>query len=371
MPLSVLSVAVLVVSGCSDGPSTSTVVIATPWDRETCRQCSGRLAEAPGDPPPSLRWIRLDPWDDPAHLLDAGVSVDLLVGWPAATLDDLGRRGFLDPSEGSLFFLDRPQSPGSAVDAAAGLPIGQQTPDAGLVQGDPRINPALRDQVASLLRREGVGGVYAGLVATDPSPLDRPGESEAGRVGVAAVAGPSSRPEVRSLLDRLRRRSIAEPRDPGRDAPPAPEVRVLAAELIGATLRDAGPERREALAILARSADAGPGRALLAEPPPWPPDSIRRLGEDPDRRPMLDTLAAALVDDPGSRDWLLESWQGPPRPVDQALLEALATAGDGRLIRSSRVLPWLRAEWTAWARQRFTQIARELGPDADAEEAAR
>ncbi|WP_169972809.1 hypothetical protein [Tautonia rosea] len=359
-----LPAVILSLSGCSD--DRSQVVIATPWDRTTCRQFTALLAQASGDPIPVIRWVRLDPWDDPARLIEADHTVHLLLGWPTATLAELNDRGRLDRSEAGTF---------RCVGTEGSERFRFTSPDTSataILPGDPRIDPVARRQVASRLARGAGRTGYASLIesglssvhsAEDPAPVR---ESEG--FSVASIATPVH-PEARAFRDRLRKQWNHEPLALGRGSPVTPSVRTLSAELIGATLVDAETELHRAREILRQWPDADDGRSLLVEPPLWPPDSIRRLANDPTRRSMIETLAAALVDDPESRAWLLDSWQAPPRPVDGALLDALATANEGRLLRSTRVLPWLRAEWTAWARQRYAQIAREL--DVGAEETAR
>lgn len=342
-------------SGCSD--DRSLVVIATPWDRATCQQFTTLLAEAPGDSLPPIRWVRLDPWDDPARLLDAGRTVHLLLGWPTATLAALDDRGLLDAVAAGPFrcVVAEGSEPFHVSDSERRVLT--------ILDGDPRIDPVARDQVASLLARsEGQEG-YASVIlsrSSSPPAEDPASDPEPEGFTVASIAQELP-PEARSLLERLRRRSVIE----SLDSTVSRAVTTLSAELVGATIIDAGTELEHAWEIIEQSPDAAIGRALLGDPPPWPPDSIRSLGNDPSRRSMIETLAAALVDDPESRAWLLKSWQEPSRPVDRALLDALASANEGRLLRSSRVLPWLRAEWTAWARQRYSQIARELRPEAE------
>ncbi|WP_152054064.1 hypothetical protein [Tautonia marina] len=339
-------------------------MIATPWGRATCRQFTTLLAESPGDPMPPIRWVRLDRWDDPAHLLDAGRTVHLLLGWPTATLQELGDRNLLDESEDAPFRC-------LGLEGAESFPMSDADRRfSAILPGDPRIDPVARDQVARQLAwAEGRDADLSLLelgASFIPGSVDSPSiDPDTRGFSVASIAAPSNS-GVQALLDRLRRGSLIEPLP---IQTPSPE-RTLAAELIGATILDAGPELRRAFQAIEQSPNPQLGRAVLAEPPPWPPDSIQRLTtNDPSSRSMIETLAEALVDDPESRAWLLDSWQTPPRPVDRALLDALATANDGRLLQSSRVLPWLRAEWTAWARQRFSQLARELA--AEAEEAAR
>jgi hypothetical protein len=360
--LGFLPAVLLILSGCSD--DRSPVVIATPWDRATCRQFTALLAESPGDPMPSIRWVRLDSWDDPARLLDAGRTVHLLLGWPTATLADLDQRNLFDEAEDAPFRC-------LGLEGSEALPVlDADRRFSAILPGDPRIDPVARDQVArQLARAEGRDAELSLLelgASFIPGSADSPPDDpEARGFSVASIAA-SSHPGAQALLDRLRRGLLTEPLPIQTPLP----VRTLVAELIGATIIDAGPELNRALQAIEQSPNPPLGRAVLAEPPPWPPDSIQRLTtNDPSSQSMLKTLAEALADDPESRAWLLESWRTPPRPVDRALLDALATANDGRLLQSSRVLPWLRAEWTAWARPRFNQLARELA--AEAEEAAR
>jgi hypothetical protein len=44
--------------------------------------------------------------------------------------------------------------------------------------------------------------------------------------------------------------------------------------------------------------------------------------------------------------------------VDETLLAEMAHAADGRLIHEPRFRSWLRAEWTASARQRYRRVAK-------------
>jgi hypothetical protein len=74
--------------------------------------------------------------------------------------------------------------------------------------------------------------------------------------------------------------------------------------------------------------------------------------------PLIETLAAQLAPEADVRAWLLRSWLVPGRSVDGALLDELAAAVDGRLVREPRFRAWLRSEWTAWARQRYRRVAR-------------
>src|SRR4029077_15341756 len=100
--------------------------------------------------------------------------------------------------------------------------------------------------------------------------------------------------------------------------------------------------------------------AWLTEPPPWPPASVERLqkrgGED--ALTLVEDLAGQIAPDPAVRLALLQSWLHPRRLIDDALIAELSSAAEGRLAREPRFRSWLRAEWTAWARQRYLRGAR-------------
>jgi hypothetical protein len=73
---------------------------------------------------------------------------------------------------------------------------------------------------------------------------------------------------------------------------------------------------------------------------------------------MIDDLAAQLVPDPELRFALVQSWLRPRRLIDDSLLAGLARTSAGRLVQEPRFRAWLRAEWAAWARQRYRRVAR-------------
>jgi hypothetical protein len=135
---------------------------------------------------------------------------------------------------------------------------------------------------------------------------------------------------------------------------------LLVADLLGATLVDAQDELWGAWASLERAGLPDNAVQSLTEPPPWPPASVakylRREGEH--AMALTETLAAELAPDPAARAWLIRSWLSPGRSLDDKLLAELAGALDGRLCREPRFRAWLRAEWTAWARQRYRRVAR-------------
>jgi hypothetical protein len=100
----------------------------------------------------------------------------------------------------------------------------------------------------------------------------------------------------------------------------------------------------------------------MTEPPPWPPASIARILSRPGEQAMtmVETLAAQLASDRPARAWLISSWLSPTRPIDRQFLDELTHVADGRLFSESTFREWLRAEWTAWARQRYRRVLRSL-----------
>jgi hypothetical protein len=144
-----------------------------------------------------------------------------------------------------------------------------------------------------------------------------------------------------------------------------PDSDSLLADLLGATLVDAHDELVAAWSVLDRAGHPERAERWMTEPLPWPPASVGEiLKRDTNAMPLLETLAAQLAPDADVRAWLLRSWLSPPRSVDAALLDELAGAAGGRLVREPRFRAWLRAEWTASARQRYRRVARltQWGP---------
>ena len=98
----------------------------------------------------------------------------------------------------------------------------------------------------------------------------------------------------------------------------------------------------------------------MTEPPPWPPASVAKLLAPHDEAAMrlVEDLAGQVAPDAAARGWLVRSWLTPARVIDRDLLGELAGAADGTLVREQRFREWLRAEWTAWARQRYRRVSR-------------
>jgi hypothetical protein len=138
-------------------------------------------------------------------------------------------------------------------------------------------------------------------------------------------------------------------------------------ELAGACFVDASAELHRAIEIEPRLSSRH--RGFLLEPPPWPPASVTRLREQASSGSVeagrwLETLAREIEPDDERRARVLESWESLPRAVDSELLallvSELSTASPNPRFRS-----WLRAEWTAWARQRFRRVVRLAGDELE------
>lgn len=146
-------------------------------------------------------------------------------------------------------------------------------------------------------------------------------------------------------------------------APARLESLDLIADWLQAACVTARPELRRALAAIRRAERVAPGAARratywLLQPPPWPPASLTALRASRDGDQLLEQLFQHLLSDPNARRWLKESSQQPAIPLDRDQVHGLARAADGRLVGESRFRDWLRAEWTAWARQRYRRAAR-------------
>ncbi len=147
---------------------------------------------------------------------------------------------------------------------------------------------------------------------------------------------------------------------PRADATGGTEVDSLLADLLGAALVDAQDELWTAWITL-KQADQPPRAALIVVDAgsPWPPASIEKLEGD-NAEVLVQTLIEQLAPDAELRAWLSRSWLGAKRLVDGSLLEEIAQAADGRLVREPRFRARLRAEWTAWARQRYRRVTRTV-----------
>ncbi|WP_435019397.1 hypothetical protein TA3x_001274 [Tundrisphaera sp. TA3] len=314
------------------------LVIASPWpqperDRADAAYRSGQEPSRP------VAWVALEPGDRLADALARRGGVDLIVGGSREELARLAEAGRVE-------LATLPDAPTAEASDPGPSPAGL---------ADPRDDPAAFAEIvaflvrgewpvqyAGLVRRAAVGRIQQGLSA---SPSVRP--------GFAVVKSTRHRDEAMAFLA-----TLAGPQDRAAISPLDARADGLVADLIGATMVDAHDEMRSAWTALERYGHPAAAEAPFFEAPPWPPASVTRLRSDPADAPLLETLAEQVAPGPEERAWLLESWGGKTRPIDGALLHDLVGAAGGRLAREPRFRSWLRAEWTAWARQRYRRVAR-------------
>lgn len=135
----------------------------------------------------------------------------------------------------------------------------------------------------------------------------------------------------------------------------------LALDLVGATLVDSHEELSRAVAAVSSrsSLEAARLKDSLHEAPPWPPASVTALKSIDADGSLLDSLAEQVAPGLEARYWLLQSWERPARPLDAETFANINAAAGGRLAKDERFRAWLRADWVAWARQRYRWVARQ------------
>jgi hypothetical protein len=377
--------------------------IACPWPGSTRDQLEkdflAWLAAGPAVPealPASARcvWIDVEPGEPlerPGGRLN---PADVLLGGPVREYVRLARSGQLEPVS---FPGKVPENP-SWIIARRSLvvPIGGEAGGSGRPAfDDPRVSPPTLVWAAGQLRKGSWNEGYARLVGIFGRSSHRPGwragsaraaveRGEADTAPVALARGAEGNPEqagpdavpfeegaavtagaragalARAFVRFLVGRGGASPgTDAGRVRP---EVDDLLADLLGATLVDAREELVSAWAVLDRAVPRDVSSPLLwmTEPPPWPPASVEKIrsrgGENAEA--MLADLAGQIAPDAGTKLALVQSWLRPRRLIDDPVLAELAGLASGRLADEPRFRSWMRAEWTAWARQRYRRVAR-------------
>jgi hypothetical protein len=346
--------------------------------------------------PVRLRWIPLQPGADPTRIVRRRRAPDLLVGVEQTALRRLARERRLLP-------IERTNHPHWCVTRRAPIVLVQnpkvrRARAAGQIEtvafDDFRHDPVSLDWAqgelaigtwaegyARLVRRAGdprrigrqpgsaLAAYERGEVAVVPWVRGRPDPVPAPVIiepekpiewveGVAVIRGGQNPALAQEFVRFLAERGQADS-PPNDDPQQDPEVRALLAELLGATLVDAQDELWAAWDTLAAAGHPGRAERWMTEPPPWPPASVDKLlkrGED--GAALLETLAIEIAPEADVRNWLLQSWLAPSRPIDGRFLAELARALGGRVVREPRVRNWLRSEWTAWARQRYRRVAR-------------
>jgi hypothetical protein len=399
-----LLAAALALPGCvrlaiDDGPFT----IATTWTeaerKEVETEFSRWLSAKHGGQAEvvSIEWVPLGPGEDLERVLIPPKGVfdlrphrfDVALGGPASSyvkLSRMGRLGGRPDREGRQGWrVVRRRPIGLAVSAAT-----SPSDDRGLAFDDPRHDPValawakgklgagnwaegyarlVRDAGHSPRIRRQAGSALAAVERGEASqtPAVEPGGPDPARTrfvpverppewveGVAAGLYGDHKATSELFFQFLAERGQAEP--PA--GPVNPDADDLLADLLGATLVDAQDELRAAWRAREKAGRVEQAEGWMTEPPPWPPASVEKLLARQGSADLLDTLARQVAPDAGVRAWLTRSWLAPRRNVDGKLLEELAGAADGRLVREPRFRAWLRAEWTAWARQRYRRVTR-------------
>lgn len=225
--------------------------------------------------------------------------------------------------------------------------------------GDPRIDPLLAGWALRELGEAGGWGErfpqLALRVASAPEALE-PARLEAAE-GVAAdwIDGASATAWARQPGEARRFVEAVGDGTSGGFDPAEGRTALIAADLLGALLTDAGDELREAWPRLARELGEEEAAKRLGGLPTWPPESVRAVARahPDDAESWLGTLAESMTDDDPAATWLISQWMGNPRPVDLAVVREIAGAVGGRLVAEPRFRSWLRGEWAAWARMRY------------------
>ncbi|WP_422929879.1 hypothetical protein [Singulisphaera sp. PoT] len=380
----------------------------------------GRWMAAKHEPEPTpkggwIRWVTIPPNSDLAfleksypRLFSPGTGrVDVVIGVDNRHLSALEGKGwlFLDEESGhSPWFIVRRLPVGLAVLAPGSLSakVGRKAaekPSATtasdrrrLAFDDPRhdalalawAKQALQettwaDGYARLVRDAGEacrvgrrsGSALAAVLQGEAQSTPATGESianagKAVRLEPPQGSGPGTYGESGAIIEgtsRLRlarffREFLREKDEANRFVSTDEDADDLLCDLLGATLVDAQDELWDAWNMLERSGHPKRPSMWMSLAPPWPPASITKLSEKDPSGSLVQTLAAEIAPDPDIRAWLLRDWLGPPRLIDEHVLAQIATAVDGRLFREPRFRAWLRAEWTAWARQRYRRVAR-------------
>ncbi len=326
-----VAILALAIPGCE--PPGERLVVATSWPRGDRDRALERFHEhikghgAPAARPIAVEWLVLDPCSDPARLWDRAHPPDVVLGGDPFALGRVATKAL----RGGLAWSGR------SLDGLA----------------DPR-------ELAPVMDRVGEDhGLYAELVRREAG-LDPPPAPDRGRrLEPVVVLGSTTKPD----LARAFALALADPMPTiGRDQ--ASESQAVADSLLALMLESILIDARDELAMagraLARSSRPASAIAWLVEPPPWPPASVAKLLDRPDNSgdELVLRLAESIAPDPSLRDALVRSWLAPSRPIDGALARELAGLAGGGLFHEPRLRDWLRAEWTAWARQRFRRVAR-------------
>jgi hypothetical protein len=338
-PLPTLHFVIALLAGatsCTPVDSPRPIVVATDWS-------TAETSQLPIPSDSQITWIRVAPGDDPTALLDLpNHPVDVVLGGPWNSFEHLDRLGSWSP-------IETQRSEGESRWRLAPFPRSPR-------QSDPRQSPAARGQARQLLQSQNWSEAYAHRVlerqpAASPA---NPAVDSAALDPIALVAKPDPHPDAAKWVQ-----SITPLSAPSQSQ--IAQIEPIAIALLGATLIDSQPERDAALGLQPGLSERE--RNFLSEAPPWPPASIERLSQraangDEEAASLLTTLLDELTPNPSAKSFLSQSAQSKAHPIDLDDLSAIAAALNSRPIQNPRLLTFLRAEWTAWARQRYRRVAR-------------
>jgi hypothetical protein len=365
-----LALALVVVSAC-DLARPAGLAIATTWPAEARVKLEAgfqawcdKSGVAVANKAFPIAWLTLEPAHDPSRLPARKRPPDVLLGLTVPSLERLEKSGRLEPL---------------ANDGTRGWLVLKRTENAPVETGfdDPRRDPAILDRALEWLDDSHFASGYERLIrfaatgkigAIPTSAPDRGRPEEASVEGVAVLRSPRSRELALAFLKFLEEIQQAA------HSPLAPRpadgraYESLVADLVGATLVDAHDELTAAWVDLEKAGFPETPFRYMIEPPPWPPASISKIldRQGDTAMTMLDTLAKEVAPDPATDAWLVRSWIAPPRLINRDMLMELVNARDGMLLEEPRFRSWLRAEWTAWARQRYRRVRKLLTMTAGA-----
>jgi hypothetical protein len=367
-------------AGC-DPAAPDSLVVATSWPLADRRRTeseiqswlkASRASGLTGPKAIEINWLILGPGDDPLRVVSRRHPPDVLLGGRASALARLAQHRDLIPiqsADSALWSVVQRVDDGLSDERSDGqfdplIPIPLTPPN--ITIDDPRADAISLAWARGQLDRGRFPEGYSQLVrvAGNPRRIGRqtgsalPASRRAEGVAILRSAGhPDLAQEFLRFLAETHQLT-AIPARPSNETDPA--VETLVADLLGATLVDAQDELWAAWAALKRAGYPTTALKRMTEAPPWPPASVAKILDQPGEQAMtlIETLAREIAPEPSVRAWLVRSWLSPSRLVDDMLLTELAQAEEGRLFREPRFRAWLRAEWTAWARQRYRRVLR-------------
>jgi hypothetical protein len=364
-------------AGC-DPSASDGLVVATSWPLADRRRMESEFqnwlkssSSFTGSKAIEINWLILGPGDDLLRVVGRRHPPDVLLGGCASALASLAQHQDFVPiqsADSALWSMVLRVDDRQSAERSGGQldPITIPLTPPNITIDDPRSDPISLAWAWGQLDRGRFPEGYARLVrvARNPRRIGRQAGSalpaSRGAEGVAILRSAGHQDLAQEFLRFLAetQQLTAHPAQPSNETDPA--VETLVADLLGATLVDAQDELWAAWTALERTGYPATALKRMTEPPPWPPASVAKILAQPGEKAMtlIETLAREIAPEPPVRAWLVRSWLSPSRLVDDTLLTELAQAVEGRLCREPRFRAWLRAEWTAWARQRYRRVLR-------------